>query len=155
MIAHSLLISSETQLEKIALEIAEKLQQGDTITLRGDLGAGKTTFTRFLINSLFNKSIEVQSPTFTLVHEYVSPKGKIWHYDLYRLKDKREIRELLLLDFLEKDICIIEWPEIIEEYLPENRLDIYLDYMEDNLESRIVKFVTHGSWLERIKDVSK
>ena len=90
---------------------------------------GKTTLAKYLINSLSQKKTIVPSPSFPIVNTYEFPELKIWHYDLYRLKKKNDIFELDI-ELALMDCVIIEWPEIVEDLLPEKRIDISIE--EDN-----------------------
>ena len=103
--------------------LAASLRPGDCVTLSGDLGAGKTTLARAIIQSLTGAD-EVPSPTFTLVQTYDAPAFMLWHYDLYRLESATELAELAIDEALQHGVCLIEWPEIALSLLPENRLDI-------------------------------
>jgi tRNA threonylcarbamoyladenosine biosynthesis protein TsaE len=104
--------------------LAEALRKGDVVALWGDLGAGKTTFARILIQTLVGKPIDVPSPTFTLVQIYDSLQGEIWHCDLYRLKEPEEIFEIGLEDAFYQAICLVEWPERLGNLLPQRRIDV-------------------------------
>jgi len=87
------------------------------LLLKGNLGAGKTTFTQFLLKNLGSKD-EVNSPTYSIVNEYNSPKGKIYHFDLYRLKNIEEVYDIGIEEYLDSAfLCIIEWPEVYEDEL--------------------------------------
>ena len=127
-------ISSIRELEKIANKIKKKLLPGDVIFLYGEIGVGKTTFARLLINSFENekrvKKSEVLSPTFNIVFEYKIKKFTIKHFDLYRLKNKNEIKNIGLFEDLEKSIVLIEWPELIKDK-PNNRIDLFFKYQKD------------------------
>ncbi len=113
--------------EDLGKKIAKFVKPKTFISLRGKLGVGKTTLVRFIINSLFNKTnIKVQSPTYSLVNVYEFNKFKIWHYDLYRLRTKKEVFELDF-DLALSDCTIVEWPEILGDLLPKNRIDIFID----------------------------
>lgn len=84
------------------------------LLLKGNLGAGKTTFTQFLLDKLGSKD-EVSSPTYAIVNEYDTPKGKVFHFDLYRMKSIEEVYDIGMDDYLNNAfLCIIEWPEIYE-----------------------------------------
>ena len=87
------------------------------LLLKGNLGAGKTTFSQFLLKNL-GSTDEVSSPTYAIVNEYNSPKGKVFHFDLYRLKKIEEAYDFGIEEYLDNAfLCIIEWPEIYEEEL--------------------------------------
>ena len=136
-------ISSIRELEKIADKIKKILLPGDVVFLYGEIGVGKTTFARLLINSFENqvkiKKSEVLSPTFNIVFEYQIKKFKIKHFDLYRLKNSNDIKNIGLSENLEESITLIEWPELIKDK-PQNRLDLFFEYAEDyNERSLIIK----------------
>lgn len=87
------------------------------LLLKGNLGAGKTTFTQFLLHQLGSED-EVSSPTYSIVNEYNTPKGKIYHFDLYRLKNLEEVYDIGIEEYLDNAyLCIIEWPEVYEDEL--------------------------------------
>ena len=127
-------ISSILELEKIANKIKKKLSPGDVIFLHGEIGVGKTTFARLLINIFENekkiKKSEVLSPTFNIVFEYEIKKFTIKHFDLYRLKDEKDIKNIGLFENIEKNITLIEWPELIKDK-PNNRIDLFFEYTKD------------------------
>ena len=127
-------ISSIRELEKIANKIKKKLLPGDVIFLYGEIGVGKTTFARLLINSFENekrvKKSEVLSPTFNIVFEYKIKKFTIKHFDLYRLKNKNDIKNIGLFEDSDKSIVLIEWPELIKNK-PNNRIDLFFKYQKD------------------------
>ena len=136
-------ISSIRELEKIANKIKKKLSPGDVVFLYGEIGVGKTTFARLLINSFENekklKKSEVLSPTFNIVFEYEMKEFTIKHFDLYRLKNDNDIKNIGLYENLEQSITLIEWPELIKNK-PQNRLDLFFEYKEDyNERSLIIK----------------
>ena len=138
-------ISSIHDLEKISNKIKKKLAPGDVIFLYGEIGVGKTTFARLLINNYEKeknlKISEVLSPTFNIVFEYDIKELTIKHYDLYRLKNDRDIRNIGLFEDLERTITLIEWPELIKEK-PSNRIDLFFEYSENMIErSLIIKLV--------------
>ena len=131
-------ISSIRELKKIADKIKKILSPGDTIFLYGEIGVGKTTFARFLINSFANeKKIEVLSPTFNIVFEYEIRELTFKHFDLYRLKNSNDIKNIGLFENSEKSITLIEWPELIKEK-PQNRLDLFFEYTEDYSKRSII-----------------
>lgn len=128
------IVKSKKDTRKIAEDIASKTNKGSVITLNGTLGAGKTFFTECFIN-YFNKkenrTIEnVVSPTFNLVKVYNTNNFDIYHFDLYRLKNKEEVFELSIEDAFE-NVALIEWPELIEDFLPENVININIKLVDD------------------------
>ncbi|MCH2038441.1 MAG: tRNA (adenosine(37)-N6)-threonylcarbamoyltransferase complex ATPase subunit type 1 TsaE, partial [Rickettsiales bacterium] len=97
--------------QNIAETVAKSIHHDDIITLQGDLGAGKTSFTKYFISHLTgNERDEIISPTFNLLQTYDYPQGTIFHYDLYRLENEDELYELGFEESLGNGICIIEWP---------------------------------------------
>ena len=136
-------ISSIQELEKIADKIKKILSPGDVVFIYGEIGVGKTTFARLLINSFENekkiKKSEVLSPTFNIVFEYEIKKFTIKHFDLYRLKNDNDIKNIGLYEHLEQNITLIEWPELIKNK-PQNRLDLFFEYKKNyNERSLIIK----------------
>ena len=130
-------------------KIGKILSNGDIIFLSGEIGVGKTTFVRGLINNLeiaskINES-QILSPTFNIVFDYEIKKLKIMHYDLYRLKNKKDINELGIFTETKNHITLIEWPELIEKK-PENRIEMLFGYVEDNLDKRNLKITGYGKW---------
>lgn len=115
----------------LAQPLAKALRKGDAIALWGDLGVGKTTFARVLIQTLVGEEIDVPSPTFTLIQTYDSTHGEIWHCDLYRLKEPEEAFELGLEDAFHDAICLIEWPERLGNLLPQRRIDITFKILDE------------------------
>ena len=128
-------LSSEKKTEELASKFSKKLKPGNVVFLYGEIGVGKTTFIRYLINN-FQKNnkleiTEVTSPTFNLLNEYQIKKIKINHYDLFRLNSPDEIKNLDLFDNNSMTITLIEWPQIIEEK-PENLIELSFKYEEDD-----------------------
>ena len=134
-------ISSIHDLEKISNKIKKKLTLGDVIFLYGEIGVGKTTFARLLINNYEKeknlKVSEVLSPTFNIVFEYDIKKLTIKHYDLYRLKNDRDIKNIGLFEDLEQTITLIEWPELIKKK-PPNRIDLFFEYSANMIERSLI-----------------
>ena len=134
-------ISSINDLEKVSNKIKKKLTSGDVIFLYGEIGVGKTTFARLLINNYEKeknlKVSEVLSPTFNIVFEYDIKKLTIKHYDLYRLKNDSDIKNIGLFEDLERTITLIEWPELIKEK-PSNRIDLFFEYSENMIERSLI-----------------
>ncbi len=137
-----------SQIDTISKKILSNLSSTDCIFLFGELGSGKTTFTRSLINGLQEKNkvnkTEVLSPTFNLLYEYEIKSLKVMHYDLYRLKAIKEVDQLGIFENSENALTIVEWPEKIKKNV-ENRLEITF-YYETDEESRKLKFQGFGKW---------
>ena len=143
-----MIVKSLDHLNQISKTISKKLENGDCIFLIGEIGVGKTTFTRFLINNLQNqkglKETEVLSPTFNLLYEYEIKDLKIMHYDLYRIKKATELKHLGIFSENEKTVKIIEWPDLIKTPLA-NKLEIHLEYGENDKE-RKMKIYGFSKW---------
>ena len=115
-------INTLEQTKHLALALARQLKAGDVIALYGNLGVGKTAFTRFLIQSLCGEQEEVPSPTFTLLQTYETNDFPIFHFDLYRLKQPDEVLELGIEDAFYDGVSLIEWPEKMGAYLPQKKI---------------------------------
>ena len=143
-----MIINSLDQLNQISLKIITKVNQEDCLLLFGEIGVGKTTLSRALINNLQNQNKEDQtdvlSPTFNIVYEYKIGDFKIMHYDLYRLKTEKDLQQLGVLDQSINNIKIIEWAEILKEK-PNNRLEVYMSY-EKKPNMRKIDFKGFGKW---------
>ena len=140
-----MIVKSLDHLNQISKSISKKLENGDCIFLIGEIGVGKTTFTRFLINNLQNqkglKETEVLSPTFNLLYEYEIKDLKMMQYDLYRIKKANELDYLGIFSENEKTIKIIEWPDLIKTPLT-NKVESHLEYGENDKER---KMEIHGT----------
>jgi tRNA threonylcarbamoyladenosine biosynthesis protein TsaE len=149
-------VQSEAETAALGGRVAARLRPGDTVTLAGPLGAGKTVFARGLIRH-FLPNEEVPSPTFTLVQTYESARVPVWHVDLYRLRSAAEVRELGLDEALERGALIIEWPDRMGSTLPADRLDIIFEGGGDEDEpddERTIKVIARGAWVSRVGDLS-
>tara|TARA_B100001250_G_scaffold376833_1_gene365412 strand:- start:587 stop:1042 length:456 start_codon:yes stop_codon:yes gene_type:complete len=134
--------------QKFSKKISKIIKTGDIIFLYGEIGVGKTTFVRFLINELelksgFKKS-DVLSPTFNIAYDYDVGKIKINHYDLYRIKNYEDILELGMFETNTNYIKIVEWPELIK-LKPKDRIDILISYSKTN-SFRDIKIHGFGKW---------
>ena len=129
-------------------DIATALEPGDLVTLSGDLGAGKTTFARALIRYLAgDETIEVPSPTFTLIQTYDLPRFPLVHADLYRLSGAAELAELGFDDLPEGTVVLMEWPDRAAGFLPPDRLDITFTLAPQlGPDVRNVRYVGYGSF---------
>ena len=134
--------------KKISKKISEIISSGDIIFLYGEIGVGKTTFARFVINYLEDKNkiqkSEVLSPTFNIINDYNVGDIKILHYDLFRLKNYKDIYQLGMFETSVYDIKIVEWPELIESK-PKDRIDILFQYSK-TVDARKVKITGFGKW---------
>ena len=143
-----MIVKSLEHLSQISKIISQKLENGDCLFLIGEIGVGKTTLTRYLINNLQNqkglKETEVLSPTFNLLYEYKIKDLKIMHYDLYRIKKSNELNYLGIFSENEATVKIIEWPDLIKTPL-NNKLEIHLEYGKNDNERRI-KIKGPGKW---------
>jgi len=114
--------------QALAAALAVSLRPGDVVCLRGDLGAGKTAFARAAIRALTgDPDEEVPSPTFTLVQTYATPRGTVWHFDLYRLPGPEEVYELGWEDATVDGIVLVEWPDRLGWLLPARRIDVTIE----------------------------
>ncbi|MDA7463113.1 tRNA (adenosine(37)-N6)-threonylcarbamoyltransferase complex ATPase subunit type 1 TsaE [Candidatus Pelagibacter ubique] len=127
-------ISLEDKTSELAKSFSITLEKGDVAYFHGEIGVGKTTFIRHLINNLqqLNKInlTEVTSPTFNLVNEYDVGNFIIQHYDLYRLTDYSEIKNIGLFENREEVVTLIEWPEKIKETI-DSKIDLHFEYNDD------------------------
>ena len=143
-----MIVESLEHLNSLSQKVADKLVKNDCIFLIGEIGVGKTTFVRYLINYLQEKNgekiTEVLSPTFNLLYEYDLKGIKIMHYDLYRIKDEKELKQLGIFLDNQDTIKIIEWPQLINIPLSD-KLEIHLDYVKNEKE-REIKFIGSGKW---------
>ena len=114
--------NSPEETAKIASELASSLKTGDVICLNGELGVGKTAFTKGLCAALGVKE-DVTSPTYTIINRYDAPVP-VFHIDAYRIDDPDEMYEIGFEDCLSDGICVIEWSVMIEDILPDNRIEI-------------------------------
>ena len=134
-------ISSEEATKELAKNLSHYLKGGEIIFLYGEMGVGKTTFVKYLINQFQkNKKLpitEVTSPTFNLLNEYEINDLVIKHYDLFRLKDKSEITNLDLFENSQNSITIIEWPQLINKKKSVKTIELIFSY-ENELNNRSV-----------------
>ena len=134
-------LSSENRTKDLANKFLKRLKVGDIIFLYGEMGVGKTTFIKYLINAFQKKNnlklSEITSPTFNLLNEYDINQIKINHYDLFRLKSVEEVKNLNLFESYSRAITLIEWPQIIREK-PKNLIELIFNY-EDNHKKRSVQ----------------
>lgn len=136
---------SGEETQSFAEKLGERLEPGDVLTLEGDLGAGKTTFTKGLGRGL-GVTRNINSPTFTIMKEY---NGRIpfYHMDVYRLEDSDE--DLGFDEYFEGDgVTVVEWAQFIKEFLPSRRLDITIRYLDDT--TRVINLETDSQHFEKV-----
>ena len=143
-----MIVKSLEHLNYLSKKVADQLTINDCIFLIGEIGVGKTTLTRYLINYLQEKNnekiTEVLSPTFNLLYEYDLKNIKIMHYDLYRIENESELKHLGIFSNTQETIKIIEWPQLINIPLSD-KLEIRLNYAK-NENQREIKFKGSGKW---------
>jgi tRNA threonylcarbamoyl adenosine modification protein YjeE len=145
-------LPDEQALQALMVDIAVALEPGDLVTLSGDLGAGKTTFARALIRYLAgDATVEVPSPTFTLMQLYELPRFPLVHADLYRLSGTSELAELGFDDLPEGAVVLLEWPDRAAGFLPPDRLDVTLTLApQRGLDHRNVRITGYGAFAKRV-----
>ena len=143
-----MIVKSLDHLNKISEIILKKLDKKDCLFLIGEIGVGKTTLTRYLINNLQKQKglslTEVLSPTFNLLYEYEISDFKIMHYDLYRIKETKELKHLGIFSEELDAVKIVEWPDLIKTPL-QDKLEVYLRYGEKE-NDREIEFKGQGKW---------
>lgn len=150
-ITHKTATTSDAMMA-LGAELGKSLKTGDVVLLYGDLGAGKTTFSRGLVRGMTLADTEIVSPTFTLVQTYAVPNSTLYHYDLYRLEtgDASTLTELGWDDSLTYGITLVEWPErLTKEFLPPNALAIRITTCPD--QSRRLDYNGHSDWQTRLQ----
>lgn len=146
----TLALPDEAATRALGARLAPVLRPGDILALWGDLGAGKSTLARGLIQAAMGEEIEVPSPTFTLVQIYDLPDCQLWHMDLYRLDDPEDVFELGVEDAFAEAACVIEWPDRMGAHLPLHRLDVRID--QDGTSRRATLSAPAGAWHGRLAD---
>lgn len=136
--------------QALGRRLGARLTGGDVVCLAGNLGAGKTTLARGVIEAWTGEHEETPSPTYTLVQTYEGARGELWHVDLYRLKRAQEAWELGLEEAFATAATLIEWPERLEGQLPRDRLDIALS---PEGEGRRAALTAHGAWREKLATI--
>lgn len=143
----TLILPLEQDTMRFAEHMAGVLKRGDTVLLSGEIGAGKSAFSRALIRAKAGAAIEVPSPTFTLVQTYDFDTVEIWHCDLYRLTHPDEVFELGLDEAFEDAICLIEWPDRLGDTAPQNALTLHF---EARAGGHAVSFSPSAEWVTRL-----
>lgn len=123
-------VKSEKEVEELGLVLADKLGPGSVVALTGELGVGKTTFTKAIARGLGITAL-LTSPTFTIIHEYRDGRLPLYHFDVYRIEDEEELYELGYEEYFYGDgVCVIEWADRIADFLPEDTIHIHIAYGE-------------------------
>ena len=140
-------ITEEKDTKSVAKKFSKLIKQGDFILLSGNLGVGKTTFIKYVINFLQKvnkqKISEVTSPTFTVINEYQIKKILIKHYDLYRIKNKKELNNLGIQESIKDQITFVEWPEIIKKIKIKNSINLIFEYKK-NYSERYLSIISEN-----------
>lgn len=143
-------LRSEEKTKALGAALSGVTRRGDCILLKGQIGAGKSTLARAFIRARLGQDTEVPSPTFTLVQVYDDAECEIWHTDLYRLGDAQEAVEIGLIDAMGEQICLIEWPELLNELAPDNALTIE---MAAEGSGHMAVLTGDGTWPVRIEQL--
>ena len=148
-------ISEEKDTKSVAEKFSKLIKQGDFILLSGNLGVGKTTFIKYIINSLQKannqKISEVTSPTFTVINEYQIKKKLIKHYDLYRIKNKKELNNLGIDENLKDQITLVEWPETVKKIKIKNSINLIFEYKKNYTERYLSIISENKKFLNEFK----
>jgi len=130
---HTIITNSYEETQKLGADFARKINLVSVLALHGDLGSGKTTFIQGLAKGLGIER-KIISPTFIIMRTYQITPKTFYHVDLYRIKDEKDIRDLGLIDLMQEpqNLFAIEWPEKIKSLLPQKRLDIFFEYLDEN-----------------------
>jgi len=148
-VKHEEITNSAMETFRLGESLGKTLQGGEVICLYGELGAGKTVFAKGLAQGLGIQQ-EITSPTFTLIQEYPTKNQFLFvHMDLYRLQQPEEAEVIGVMDYFRDDcICLLEWPEIIAAYLPDDRLEIHIEGSGDS--PRSIHFYAEENWETRL-----
>ena len=151
-------ISEEKNTKSVAEKLSKLIKQGDFILLSGNLGVGKTTFIKYVINFLQKvnkqKISEITSPTFTVINEYQIKKILIKHYDLYRIKNKKELNNLGIQENLKDQITLVEWPEIVKKIKIKNTINLIFEYKKNYTERYLSIISKNKKFLNEFKQIS-
>mgnify|MGYP001396597264 CR=1 FL=1 len=147
-------ISEEKDTKSVAEKFSKLIKKGDFVIFSGNLGVGKTTFIKYVINSLQKinkqKKSEVPSPTFNITNEYQIKNTLVKHYDLYRVKDKKELLNLGIQENLKDQITFVEWPEIINKLKIRNSVSLVFEYKKNYTERYISIISKNKKFLNEI-----
>ena len=138
-IKSTIIAKNEDETRKLGLELGRRAEPGQIIALIGDLGTGKTTLTKYIAEGLGITEV-VSSPTFTVIKEYESGRMPLYHFDVYRVGDPDELFNIGAYEYFDGNgLCVIEWADLIEDYLPEERLDIKIKVVDEDVRVFIIK----------------
>lgn len=147
--SHDYTLHGEAAMTRFASALGGYMRGGECLLLSGTLGTGKTTFARGLIRALCGEQTEVVSPTFMLVQQYDGRSGGVdfplWHFDLYRLQQPEELWELGLDEVLGHALVLVEWPEIAEDYWPDDHIALHIDHCGEDNAARQLQVTAQGS----------
>ncbi|MGI3164172.1 tRNA (adenosine(37)-N6)-threonylcarbamoyltransferase complex ATPase subunit type 1 TsaE [Pseudooceanicola sp. 200-1SW] len=156
LLSQEIHLTSAEATAALARRLGAHLVPGDVILLSGGIGAGKTHFARALIQSILAVPEDVPSPTFTLVQEYDTTRGPLWHADLYRLSDPLEVVELGLDEAFETAICLVEWPDRLADLTPDDTLAIELTALPgEGDEARRMQITAPPRWQPLLTEILK
>ncbi|MBK0399098.1 tRNA (adenosine(37)-N6)-threonylcarbamoyltransferase complex ATPase subunit type 1 TsaE [Limibaculum sp. M0105] len=153
-----LTLADEAATTALGARLADALGPGDFIALTGSLGAGKSVLARAILRALLGEpDALVPSPSYTLVNVYDTPRGEVWHADLYRLASAEEALELGLTDALSHAVLLVEWPDRLGAALPERRLEIALAPGPDDpgADARDARLVAHGAGWDAVLEAAR
>lgn len=139
----------------LARRIGADLAGGDCVLLDGSIGAGKSHFSRHLIRSLLETPEDIPSPTFTLIQTYDTTAGELWHTDLYRLSSLEDVDELGLFEAFDDAICLVEWPDRLQDLAPDHALHIKFAHDPECPDTRCLTLSwSDQKWTPRMEKIS-
>lgn len=145
---------TEDELVSFGSTLAGTLAPGDVVLLQGQVGAGKTSLARSIIQAMLVEAEDIPSPTFTLVQTYDTHHGPLWHVDLYRLTSISEIEELGLFEAFDTAICLVEWPELLGLNAPASALTLTLAQSNAGQTRDLTLQATHPKW-EKLESMAQ
>lgn len=155
MATPKILCDNEVELQSFSKVLARNFTVNNCVLLKGELGAGKTSFARALIRELCGRDVEVVSPTFMLVQQYHIPGGELYHYDLYRLEREAELDELGIEESFSRAITVVEWPEIAKKRWPKDHLLIHIQLVPEHPSQRVLQLEASGAMVATLNAIMK